>query len=85
MLSVLYVVCALTSLVCAVLLLRGWARSRTLLLLWTGICFLALTLDNVVLVLDLIVFPDVDLRPVRDSAALIGMALLLFGLIRETR
>ena len=83
MAAIIYTLCALTCLVCAVLLLRDFQQSRMHLLLWSGLCFACLTTSNVILVLDRIVFPDVDLTLARLSAALVGMLLLIFGLIWE--
>lgn len=80
-----YLLCAATALVCVVLLLRAFARTRVRLLLWSGICFIALTLENVLLFLDLTVFPETDLQLWRDSLALIGLLFLLFGLIWDAR
>lgn len=79
----IYSFCALTALACAVLLLRGYQRSRTALLFWSGLCFLGLTASNVVLVLDRIVYPDLDLSGPRLWSALAGLLLLVFGLVWE--
>jgi hypothetical protein len=76
-----YILCAATSAACAVLLLRAYARSRARFLLWSGLCFAFLALNNVVLYLDLAVFPEVDLRVVRHGTALAGLVLLLWGLV----
>jgi hypothetical protein len=76
-----YVLCALTSLACAVLLLRGWRRSRLRLLLWSGLCFVGLAANNVLLVVDLRMAPEADLSFVRTLPALAGVALLLYGFI----
>lgn len=76
-----YVLCALTACLCAVLLLRAHARTRSSLSLWSGLCFVLLTVNNVVVVIDLIVLPDVNLFLIRNVAALGGMLLLLYGLI----
>lgn len=65
------------------LLLRSYARSGTKLLLWSGLCFVFLTGNNVFLFLDVIVYPAVDLRPWRLLAALVGLLFLLYGFIRE--
>ena len=83
MAAVIYSLCALTSLACAVLLLRGYARTRAKLLFWSGLCFAGLTVNNVVLVLDRFVFLEVDLIPVRLATAVVALALLLHGLIWE--
>jgi hypothetical protein len=81
---VIYSLCALTSLACAVLLLRGWLRSRAGLLLWSGLCFAGLTLNNVLLVLDRFVLPNVDLSMARLVTAFCALALLVFGLVWES-
>lgn len=84
MAPVIYALCALTSLTCAWLLLRAYLRQRHRLLFWSGLCFVGLTVNNVLLVLDRIVFPDVDLSTWRLAAALLALLLLLFGLIWES-
>ncbi len=79
---------AITCLACAVLLLRGFARSRARLLLWSGLCFCALALNNLLLCvhLDTVFFPDTpDLRLAIDAVALVGVALLLYGLVWDVR
>jgi hypothetical protein len=81
----IYVVCALTSLVCAVLLLRAWLQSRTTLLLWSALCFAGLTLNNALLVVDRIVLPTtVDLTTARLAVATASVALLVVGLVWES-
>lgn len=84
MAALIYTLCALTCLACAVLLLRGYQRTRSRVLLWSGLCFVGLTGSNVILVLDRIVYPDQDLSTLRLSAALVGLLLLVFGLIWES-
>ena len=80
----LYVLAVLTCLACTVLLFRGYARSGMRLLLWSALCFVFLTLNNLLLFFDLAVFPDsIDLRAWRLSAALIGLVFLLYGFIFE--
>lgn len=79
----IYTLCALTCVACAVLLLRGYWRTRVSLLLWSGLCFIGLTVSNVLLVLDRIVYPNFDLSTPRLLAAFAGVMLLLFGLIWE--
>ena len=78
---VIYVLCALTSLACAVLLLRGYARSRQRLLLWSGLCFVGLALNNVLLIVDVRVVPAMDLSVIRMLPALAGVALLIYGFV----
>ena len=83
MAALIYTLCALTSLVCAVLLLRGYTRSRLKLLLWSGLCFVGLTANNVLLVVDRLALPTTDLTTLRLSVAFFALMLLLVGLIWE--
>lgn len=80
-----YLLCAATAFACCVLLLRGYRRSRVRLLLWCCLCFLALTAENVFLFIDMVVVPNIDLSSLHISAAVIGVALLLYGLIWEVK
>jgi hypothetical protein len=80
-----YVLGALTSLLCAVLLLRGYGSGRRRLLLWSGLCFVGLTLSNVLLFIDLVLLPhDINLYQWRLAAAAVAMLLLLYGLVWES-
>lgn len=85
MATLVYALCALTSLACAVLLLRSWARNRVRLLLWVGLCFVGLALNNIVLVVDVRVVPELDLSLWRSLPALAGLILLMYGLVWESR
>ena len=85
MAELVYVLCFLTSALCAVLLLRGYGRSRVRLLLWSGLCFAGLATNNVLLLIDKRLVPTVDLSLWRSLPALAGVALLLYGLVWETR
>jgi hypothetical protein len=76
-----YVLCAATALVCAGLLFQGYWRRRVRLLLWGGLCFVGLTLENVVLFIDVILVPHLDLSTFRVSTAVLGMGVLLYGLV----
>ncbi len=84
MASAVYILGALVSLICAVLLLRGYTRGRKQLLLWSGLCFLGLALSNTLVFLDLVVFTDVDLYFFRLVTTAVAMALMLYGLIWES-
>ena len=79
--AVVYVLCFLTSAACAFLLGRSYMRSRVRLLFWSSICFGFLALNNLALVLDLVVWPDQDLRLARVILALIAVASLIWGFI----
>ncbi|WP_434043633.1 MULTISPECIES: DUF5985 family protein [Sorangium] len=85
MAAAVYILCALTSIACAVLLLRGYAQRKVRLLLWSGLCFAALAANNILLFVDLVVIRSVDLSSLRHLTALIGLALLLYGLIWDLR
>jgi hypothetical protein len=79
----IYTLCALTSLACAWLLLANYRRTRHRVLFWSGMCFIGMTVNNILLVLDKLVLPTVDLLPWRLVSALLAVALLLYGLIYE--
>jgi hypothetical protein len=81
--QIVYLLCGATALACAVMLLRGWRRSGARLLLWAGLCFVALTANNVLLYADMVVFPTVDLGMWRSTTAAAGVVLLVFGLVWE--
>jgi len=82
--AALYLVAALTCVVCMLLLAREYLRTRIRLLLWASLCFVGLTLNNVLLYVDLVLYPSRDLRALRLGSALIGMLFLLYGFIWET-
>ena len=83
MAGVVYLLCAVTSALCAFLLLRSFARSRLRLLLWSGICFVGLALNNALLVVDRLVIEDRDLSTLRLLPAALGIAALVYGLVWE--
>ncbi|MDQ3283408.1 MAG: DUF5985 family protein [Acidobacteriota bacterium] len=83
MATAIYVLCALTSMACAWMLLRGYAQSRVRLLFWSGLCFAGLALNNILLIIDLRMLPDVNLEIWRTLPALAGVGVLLYGLVWE--
>ena len=83
--ATIYGLCALSTTCCAWLLLRAYSASRARLLAWSGICFALLALNNIVLVVDLVVLPSVNLLIVRNVSALLGIAAMLYGLISDER
>ena len=85
MAEAVYLLCALTSIACAALLYRGYRASRTRLLFWSSLAFIGLALHNVLLFVDLVVVPEVDLFYWRTGVALVSMLVLLYGLIWESR
>lgn len=84
MAAVVYVLCALTSFACAVLLLRAYAQRRLRLLFWSGLSFVGFALGNLFLVIDTMVAPAVDLTLFRSLPVLAGLAVLIFGLVWDT-
>jgi hypothetical protein len=82
MAETVYILCGLTSVVCAVLLFRQYRLKRGGLLFWSTLCFVCLAITNVLLFVDLVMFPNVDMSIVRNSITLAGMMMLLYGLIR---
>ena len=85
MAEAVYLLCSLTSIACAVMLFGGYRASRTRLLFWSSLCFAGLAANNVMLFVDLVIVPSVDLSVWRSGPALAGMAVLLFGLVWESR
>lgn len=77
----IYALCALTSLVCAVLLLRGYSESRYRLLFWAGLCFFGLTVNNILMVTDKVFFVQDQMLTLRLLISLAAVSLLLYGLI----
>jgi len=81
MAEVVYVLCALTSFGCTVLLFRGYVRSRARMLLWSSLCFACLALNNAILFVDRVLVPAVNMMTARNMSALVGLLLLIYGLI----
>lgn len=81
--TTLYGLCVAASLACMLLLFRAYRHTGLRLLLWSALCFVGLTANNLLLFLDLVVFPEVDLRLWRLLAALGGLLFLLYGFISE--
>jgi hypothetical protein len=76
---------SLTVFLCAVLLLRGYGRTRKRLLLWSGLCFLGLTISNALLIIDLnVIGAETSLYTMRLAVAAGSMVLLLYGLVFES-
>ena len=76
-----YLLCLLTSVVCAGLLVRSYWRGRQSLLLWSSLCFVLLALNNFIVVLDMLVLKEIDLTPWRQATSLAAICVLLFGFI----
>jgi hypothetical protein len=85
MAELVYLLCALTSLLCALLLVGGYRRTRTPLLLLSSLCFIGLAANNALLFVDLVIATSIDLSAFRSATALVGVTLLVIGLIWESR
>lgn len=84
MAEAVYVLCALTSLACAILLMRGYLRTGVRLLMWSGLCFAGLALNNSLLFVDLVLLRDrMDLSLLRQIPSALGLFALLYGMIWE--
>ncbi len=82
MASAVYVLCTLTTLLCAALLLRGYLRGRKRLLLWSGLCFAGLTLSNGLMFVDLVLLQETrQIYTARLVTAAAAMLLLVYGLV----
>lgn len=84
MAELVYVLCALTCLVCMLLLAQGYRRSRMRLLAWSTACFAGLFLNNVLVVIDLVLVPEADLEWIRGAVAYVAVAVMAAGLIWES-
>lgn len=84
MAEIVYILCGLASIACALLLYRGYHRTGARLLLWSALCFLCLSANNILLFCDKVLFPDIYLAPWRSLSALLGLSLLLYGLIIDS-
>ena len=83
--SLVYLLCSATSLMCAILLLRAYRSSGFRFLFWSAVCFAALTLNNILLFLDLVIVPEIDLSILRNVTALAGVVILLFSMVWDTQ
>lgn len=81
--AVIYGLCTLTAALCAAMLLEAYRAQKYRFLLWSGLCFAGLTVNNLLLMLDMIVFTHTDLSVLRAAAGFISMTILLYGLIWE--
>lgn len=83
--SAVYLLCLVTSIICALLLARSYSRTRARLLLWSSLCFAFLALNNLIVVVDILIFPTaVDLSLWRLAASAVAVCVLLYGFIWES-
>jgi hypothetical protein len=85
MAALVYVLCTITALLCTVLLARGYARTRSRLLLWSAICFGGLTVNNALVFVDLVVVPEISLFAMRNAVGVASVAILIIGLVWDAR
>ena len=85
MAELVYVMCTILSIACAIMLLRGYRNTPSHLLLWSSACFGVMALNNVILLLDVLVLPDIEFGGLilRNLTGAIAGSLLLFGLVWE--
>ena len=82
---IVYALCAATSLACAALLFRGYRKSAVRLLFWSSLCFLGLTAENAFLFADMVIFPEIDFSAMRRLIGLAALAVLLYGLVWDSK
>lgn len=85
MATVVYFLCAATSIACAALLIRSWRRTRVRLLMWCALGFTGLAINNILLFTDRVLVPERDLSILRDVSGFTAIMILLAGLIWESR
>lgn len=79
--AAVYLLCFFTSAACALLLARSYRRTGARLLFWSGLCFLFLAANNLLVMFDLLILPEIDFRLARHLLALAAVAVLLFGFV----
>jgi len=83
--EVIYLLCVATSLLCAYLLALAYRASRAGVLIWSALCFALLALNNLVVAVDILLLPTIDLTTLRLATSLAAVAVLLYGFIWEVR
>jgi hypothetical protein len=90
MAETVYLLCAATSIICAVLLFNGFRENRTRLLFWSSLCFIGLALNNILLFVDQVLtagvalyLAGVELAIWRGLLALVSISMLIYGLVWE--
>jgi hypothetical protein len=79
--SIVFILCTATSGLCTVLLLRAYRRSRAAMLVWSALCFLLLTLNNLLVFVDIVMLPKIDLTIVRFTTSLLASGVLIYGFV----
>lgn len=81
--AIVYFLCFISSGLCAYLLMTAFSRRKEKLLLWSGLCFCLLALNNLLVFVDIVLLPDVDLTTLRSLTALAAIGVLLYGFVWE--
>jgi hypothetical protein len=84
MVGLIFLLCALTALLCSGLLYKAFRNSGYKLLLWGSVCFAGLTLNHVLLIIDRFVVTFIDLSPWRLTITLLSLIVFLYGLIWDS-
>jgi len=79
--AAVYTLCFVTSSLCTFLLVRSHRATRARLLFWSAICFALLAANSLIVIFDILVFPDIDFGLWRPGLALAAVAILLFGFV----
>jgi len=80
----IYILCFLTSAICAGLLLASYRRQREPLLIWSALCFCLLAFNSLLVFIDIIMLPETDLLPLRQATELVAIGVLLYGFVWES-
>jgi hypothetical protein len=83
MIELVFILCAVTSLGCAVLLWRGYRRSRIRLLFWSSLCFFGFAVNNGLRLLDVLRSAPESQAWLSALPALLGVSALIYGLIHD--
>lgn len=84
MTEAVYIGCAIASLICAYLMFSAYKAKPARLPFWTGVCFFGLFLNNVFLVVDLLLVPQIDLSPIRLLCGLVPSVFLIYAFVRDS-
>lgn len=82
--ATVYILCALTSILCSILLLNAYKKTAHRLLFWSGLGFVGMALNNILLFVDLVVITETDLTILRTVPAFLGGLVMVYGLIKES-
>ena len=80
-----YGLCIVTALACALLLSRAWRATHSRLLFWSALCFWGLSATNMIVFVDLVIFPERDLYGLRLATGLLSISVLLFGMVWDSK